>query len=150
MLFVLFLFLRLFVSLFLMLDYVWFSELKTARKKSRPARKSSHRVSLCDGIRWKPTKCDTYTYEETTLLKKKEPQKENHRYRSTSLPSDTNSIGVINEGLDASVLDRCKEPALVNGSTKRVPLPFKTEANSKSVLNSCITDFVFQQNKSRS
>ena len=150
MLFVLFLFLRLFVSLFLMLDYVWFSELKTARKKSRPARKSSHRVSLCDGIRWKPTKCDTYTYEETTLLKKKEPQKENHRYRSTSLPSDTNSIGVINEGLDASVLDRCKEPAPVSGSTKRVSLPFKTEANSKSVLNSCITDFVFQQNKSRS
>ncbi|XP_074615006.1 uncharacterized protein LOC141874600 [Acropora palmata] len=112
------------------------SGLKTARKKSRPARKSSHRVSLCDGIRWKPTKCDTYTYEENTLLKKKEPQKENHGYRSASLPNDTNSIGVINEGLHASVLDRCKEPAPVNGSTKRVPLPFKTEANRKPVLNS--------------
>lgn len=135
---------------FLLLDYCWFSGLKIARKKSRPARKSSHRVSLCDGIRWKPTKCDTYTYEENTLLKKKEPLKENHRYRSASLPNDTNSIGVINQGLHASVLDRCKEPAPVNGSTMRAPLSSKTEANSQPVLNSGSSDFVFQQNKSRS
>ena len=133
-----------------MFVFVWFSGLKTARKESRPSRKSSHRVSLCDGIRWTPTKGDMYTSEGKTQLKRKGPQKQSQRYRSASLPNETNSIGVVNEGLYASVLDQYKEPAPINGSTKSAPLSPETEAISQLVLNSGSNVSVFQQNKARS
>ncbi|XP_029192077.2 uncharacterized protein LOC114958465 [Acropora millepora] len=78
----------------------------TSEGERQPSRKKA-RVSICDGIRWTPAKCDQN--EDQTLLKEKKPPKDYLQSRSSSLSDDPNCTVVVNKNLPVRVLDLCSD-----------------------------------------
>ena len=72
----------------------------TSRKDSVPSKKNS-RVTFSDEI----LLSKKFATNETQTLKEVEPPKENPQSWSSSLSNDSNSTGVVNKELSASVLD---------------------------------------------